>query len=139
MGICNGFYKEYKKRGDKNNMSIFARQGDVFLVDAAVEVLAEAKKVKANEAKRHVFAYGEITGHAHAIYDIDKIEIYMLEQGGVTKQYVKALQDVELLHGLWGGKSGDHATVTIPKGKVVEVTIQRQYNYWTDSPERVKD
>jgi hypothetical protein len=118
-------------------MNIFARQGDVYLFETVIPV--EAVKVEPNESERHVLAYGEITGHAHAIYDLKKVEIYMLEQGGVTKQYIKAIKDVKLLHGAWKGKGGDHAIVTIPKGKTMEVVIQREYNYWTDSPERVKD
>lgn len=42
------------------------RQGDVLLVEVTEEIPAEAKKVERDHG-RVVLAYGEATGHAHAI------------------------------------------------------------------------
>lgn len=56
---------------------VVIRQGDVSLIgvsaipSGAVEVKAEG------EAKRVVLAYGEVTGHAHAIYEgIDQVKVW---------------------------------------------------------------
>ena len=58
------------------------RQGDVGLSRIA-NIPEGFKKVGANDPKnkRIVLAYGEKTGHAHAFYDLDKVELYANQEG----------------------------------------------------------
>lgn len=92
------------------------RQGDV-LIKPVTKMPAAVKKVD-RDAGRVVLAYGEVTGHAHAISDErcdlfagDKLEARFLE--------VLAEGGVELLH-------EEHSTITLPPG-IYEVTRQREY------------
>jgi hypothetical protein len=51
------------------------RQGDVALIPVTA-IPAGATEIK-TESKRIVLAYGEVTGHAHAIYeDIDQVKVW---------------------------------------------------------------
>lgn len=115
------------------------RQGDVYLF--ADKLPAGVEMVKPSEEKRHVLAYGETTGHAHAFYDLDAIEIYQQvnKKTGEKTQYIKALKDTQLLHGFFHGADPDHSPIPLKKGEVVRVVQQRQYNYATMSAERVAD
>lgn len=115
------------------------RQGDVLLYPEKLP--AGVELIKPSEEKRHVLAYGETTGHAHAFYDLDAIEIYrqVNKKTGEKTQYVKALKDTELLHGFFHGADPDHGPIPIKKGEVVRVFQQRQYNYATMSQEKVSD
>lgn len=63
------------------------------------------------KAKRVVLAYGEVTGHAHAFYGEDTVE---LEGNKLTVK-----KEDKLLH-------EEHTAHTIQPG-IGEVTIQREY------------
>lgn len=72
---------------------ISIRQGDVCLQMVAA-VPAGAVEVK-TEKKRVVLAYGEVTGHAHAIYeDIDQVKVWAV---GKVK-YLEVMATVMLRH-----------------------------------------
>ena len=101
-----------------------ARQGDVLLLrreggvpDGAVE--------KARDAGRVILAYGEVTGHAHAIHDRN---VCSLRAEGVAGDILRVTEGlVSLVH-------EEHATITIARG-VYEVRIQREYG-WAEQASR---
>jgi len=127
----------------KDNMSkylnkVIARQGDVAL-RLIGEVPKDYTKQDISGNKRVVLAYGEVTGHAHAFYEPQKIELYKSNDPKSDSIILNILETVNLAHGNWGGKNPDHEAITLPAGITVEVIRQRQYNYWTDSEERIAD
>ena len=88
------------------------RQGDVFLQRIA-KIPAGEKKVRENG----VLAYGEVTGHSHAVMDKKAAQVYELDGGLILS--VTADGGVSIGH-------EEHETITVPKGDY-KVTIQRQY------------
>jgi hypothetical protein len=91
------------------------RQGDV-LLKKIQKSLTDAKPV-ARDRGRIVLAYGEVTGHAHAIDD-SLAELFEEKDGQIYLR-VDAGAGVELRH-------EEHATITLPPG-VYRVTRQREY------------
>jgi hypothetical protein len=104
----------------KNEEQLFARQGDVGLVNKPIP--AGAKRVKL-----HPFAYGEVTGHSHRVATADEAFIEMYEKDGRT--FVHALKDVALLH-----EDHDPTGVNsiIPSGWEGEVRIAVEYDEEVD-------
>ena len=78
------------------------------------------KKVK-RDAGRIVLAYGEVTGHAHAIHSSDAT----LWENADGARYLEVKRAVRLMH-------EEHATITIPAGLFL-ITRQREY-----SPEAIR-
>lgn len=91
------------------------RQGDVFLRSAGIP--DDAAKLVNNESDRLVLAYGEVTGHAHAISTVD-FDVEAYELNGKTYLRVQG-EPAELKH-------EEHAHIQIPVGDY-EVIIQREY------------
>ncbi len=88
------------------------RQGDVCLIPVAA--LPEgAKAVKAE--KRVVLAYGEVTGHAHAIYDTTKARLW---DAGVER-FLQVLEPVALAH-------EEHSAITLQPG-IYHLPKQMEY------------
>jgi hypothetical protein len=97
------------------------RQGDVLLKQIAA-IPGGTKKQEARD--RIVLAYGEVTGHAHAIHDLDSVEVYV-GQGGELYLEVKS-EGCTLRH-------EEHAAIAIPPGQYERV-LQREY-----SPEAIRN
>jgi len=97
-----------------NNASNQFRQGDVFVHASTLPNSGLTKK--ALDGKRLVLAYGEVTGHAHAILEVEDVEAY--EKDGIT--YLRVKSPVTLCH-------EEHSAQVIPPGDY-EVTIQREYH-----------
>lgn len=91
------------------------RQGDILLIPAA-ELPRKLKKQPRDDG-RVVLAYGEVTGHAHAIKDRGA-DLYGEDVG---ERFLQVLTEggVDLMH-------EEHATITIPPG-LYEVRRQREY------------
>jgi hypothetical protein len=89
------------------------RQGDVFLRSARIPAAA---KVVDPDGGRIVLAYGEVTGHAHAIHEIDRVAIL---EGPDGRRWLRVTEAAALSH-------EEHATVVVPPGEY-EITIQREY------------
>ena len=89
------------------------RQGDVFLRE--VPGVPEGAKPVRRDNGRIVLAYGEVTGHAHAIAD-PGAELVITED---DVRFLLAEAEVALRH-------EEHATITIPPG-AYEVVQQREY------------
>jgi len=98
---------------------VLYRQGDVLLraVDA---IPAMAKTVVQRDGGRIVLAYGEVTGHAHAI-TAPESEATLLS-AGENARFLRLVADVDLLH-------EEHAPVHIPAG-MYQVIRQRE---WSDA------
>lgn len=108
----------------KNQVCMF-RQGDVLLrrvseipTDA---VVADKKDQFGND--RIVLAYGEVTGHAHAIHDLDSVDVFVKGDGTM---YLEVKSEASLQH-------EEHATIALPPGNYERV-IQREY-----SPEEIRN
>lgn len=89
------------------------RQGDVLI--ERVAKLPKGAKLKERDRGRVVLAYGEVTGHAHAIAD----SAALLYDFG-EEMYLEADGTVTLRH-------EEHHPVEIPGG-VFRVTRQREYS-----------
>lgn len=95
------------------------RQGDVAIIPIA-QVPTGLKRIRRNHG-RIVLAYGEVTGHAHAIASR---QAELLEGADLRDRFLRVLSEggVALRH-------EEHATITIPKGDYV-VRRQREYTAW---------
>lgn len=92
---------------------IKVRQGDVMIRGIKTAPKGERKK-RADGA----LAYGEVTGHKHAVADLKAAEVF--DCGGGLYMSVTAEGGVSIVH-------EEHGTVRIPKGDY-EITIQREYS-----------
>lgn len=102
------------------------RQGDVWIreviekgqsIAGKITGLASSIKPIARDKGRVVLAYGEVTGHAHAI--VDKTAEFFQCDDGRRILLVKD-DETKLSH-------EEHGTVTIPKGEY-EIIQQREYD-----------
>lgn len=101
------------------NKQVQYRQGDVFL-ERVASIPKGAKAVK-RDAGRIVLAYGEVTGHAHAIAEP---HVTMLEvDEGI--RYLDVQMEAFLRH-------EEHREITLPPGKY---RVVRQSEY---SPEAIR-
>jgi hypothetical protein len=91
------------------------RQGDVFLERVASNAVGTVTQDSARE--RIVLAYGEATGHAHAIYEPGAT---LLESDEGTFLQVLKEGGVELEH-------EEHVNITVPEG-TYKVIIQREWS-----------
>jgi hypothetical protein len=99
------------------------RQGDVLVTK--IRSIPRAATEKARDAGRIVLAYGEVTGHAHAIMD-KTATLFSLLDDGKEELYLEADGTVTLRH-------EEHAPVEIPGG-VYRIVRQREY-----SPEAIRN
>jgi len=90
-----------------------SRQGDVFIKTVDHSQLDGAGEVP-RDSGRIVLAYGEVTGHAHAIASPSA---RLLQSG--SRRFLAVAETVELRH-------EEHATVVIPPGSY-EVIQQKEY------------
>lgn len=101
------------------------RQGDVLLCQVEEipldAIVAEKKDSQGNA--RIVLAYGEVTGHAHAIHDLDKVDVFV---NGDGTMYIDVREPAGLQH-------EEHGRIELPAGRYQRV-IQREY-----SPEDVRN
>ena len=96
------------------------RQGDVYLRQVKA-IPADAAVTEQKD--RIVLAYGEVTGHAHAIHDLDRVDVFVKSDGAM---YLHVKTETELKH-------EEHSTITLPAGNYERV-IQREY-----SPEAIRN
>lgn len=89
------------------------RQGDVYIISCD-GIPAPAKRVKRDKG-RVVLAYGEVTGHAHAIHDQGAV----LFDAGDAGRFLKVTKRVVLKH-------EEHSKIELPGGNY-RVVIQREY------------
>lgn len=99
------------------------RQGDVLI--RKVESLPKGATEVENKG-RVVLAYGEVTGHAHAIAPGQACEFTMADAAGAVRRFLKVFTKAEVKH-------EEHATIPLSKG-VYEIVQQREY-----SPEEIRN
>lgn len=98
-------------------MSPMFRQGDV-LVRAVTTLPGNAQVVASPE--RIVLAYGEVTGHAHAIDAKEAQEFSHADAAGVVRRYLKVFERGASL------EHEEHAAIPLPPG-FYEIVQQREY------------
>lgn len=103
------------------------RQGDVLLIPIT-HIVTNTSPVKRDNG-RVVLAYGEATGHAHAILE-DNCDLVTDEQADELYLLVYG-DDVELVH-------QEHSTLTIAPG-TYRVVRQREYTSADMAPMQVAD
>lgn len=102
-------------------MTTMYRQGDV-LIKKVESMPKTAKAVDWTKEGRVILAYGEVTGHAHAL-PLSLVSMFSTEAG---KRFIKVEEGAELTH-------EEHATIT-PEPGVYEVVQQREY-----TPEAIRN
>lgn len=89
------------------------RQGDVLIIPTNEKPSGEQI---ARDRERIVLAYGEVTGHAHAIMERDAA----LWDSGNGVRILAAKEPLRLVH-------EEHATINIPAGNY-KIVQQREYH-----------
>lgn len=94
------------------------RQGDVLIrtIDA---IPNGAKDVTPKD--RIVLAYGEVTGHAHAIAPDEAREFSLADAAGVVRRFLKVVGGEAIV------RHEEHAAIPLPTG-LYEIVIQREYH-----------
>jgi hypothetical protein len=111
-------------------MKGMARQGDVLIINEKVNALRPDTKQRlfANRAgakfdfkkeNRIPLAYGEVSGHAHAIYTAGVAEMYVSSDVQETLKHLEVTGEAVLRH-------EEHEAICIQEGKNA-VLIQNQY------------
>lgn len=90
------------------------RQGDVILIKVK-DLPKEAELVENKEKHRVALAYGEVTGHAHALYDVTAANQYKT----LEKEFLEVVKNTELRH-------EEHSTIYLEPG-IYEKRIAREY------------
>lgn len=93
------------------------RQGDVMIRQVA-KLPKDATEVQTKG--RIVLAYGEVTGHAHAITEREAKEYTMAEAAGAVRRFLKVVSEATVRH-------EEHAPIPLPPG-VYEIVQQREYH-----------
>jgi hypothetical protein len=102
-----------------------ARQGDLFFKSIS-KIPAKGLKKKTDG----IFAYGELTGHAHKLStSISDCESYVDEQGDI---YIRSDKEMKVGH-------DEHDTIVLPANEWICVSRQVEYNALEKSRQRVAD
>lgn len=99
------------------------RQGDV-LIRAVKSIPSTAKDVTSKD--RIVLAYGEVTGHAHAIAPGEATEFSFSDAAGVVRRFLNVVKEATVRH-------EEHAAIPLPPG-MYEIIAQREYH-----PEEIRN
>lgn len=99
------------------------RQGDVMIRQVS-RLPKGAKDITPKD--RIVLAYGEVTGHAHAIAPDEAREFTHADAEGVVRRFLKIASEAHVRH-------EEHAAIPLPRG-VYEIVQQREY-----SPEAIRN
>ena len=91
-----------------------ARQGDIFFESVT------APPAKTKPYNSHILAYGEVTGHSHAICESSVAsprDSVIDEKGNI---YLRSEQDIQIDH-------DEHGIVELPANEWICVSRQREY------------
>ena len=108
--------REVQTRKDQHRKDQY-RQGDVLLI-AVAAIPARAVPVPRDQGEV-VLAYGEVTGHRHAIAD-PHAELLALPDEEVERRFLRITRDQARL------RHEEHDTITLPPG-TYQVIGQREY------------
>lgn len=118
-------------KGEKMNHQFY--QGDVGIYlngHPRFERIKELPKSAIKQPRpkdRIVLEYGEVTGHAHAIKEVDKCNLYL--EG--TRRFLEVCYAVPLVH-------EEHDVIVIQPG-IYEIGRQRQWSVLEQMSQRVAD
>jgi len=101
------------------------RQGDV-LIRQIESLPTNATVVDNTKLGRIVLAYGEVTGHAHAITLGEAVEYTMEQAGAAVRRFLDVVSSATVKH-------EEHAAIPLPAG-VYEIVQQREY-----TPEAIRN
>jgi hypothetical protein len=105
-----------------------ARQGDVFIESADSDIPKDSKRIGLDRG-RYILAYGEVTGHAHAIPVVEPEEVELWEDNqGVMWLKVKK-EEAKLVH-------EEHGQITLKRGTY---RVRHQVESDFDEERRVAD
>ena len=104
-------------------MTTIFRQGDVLIERVREQDVGE--EIARNNG-RIVLAYGEVTGHAHAIYD-DGARLFRAKEAANADVFLRVVRPVALLH-------EEHTRIALDPG-LYRVRRQRE---WTDENEPIQ-
>lgn len=111
------------KKGQK------VRQGDVLLTFIGDDPLPGDVTLVERDQGRVILAYGEVTGHAHAIAD-PLVELFTAaDMDEMQGRFLRVEQEAELRH-------EEHDTIVLPPGNY---RVQRQREYTPEQPVYVAD
>ena len=104
------------------------RQGDL-LFQTLTKADFEAMRQSAKPYASPVMAYGEVTGHSHAIKDsLDGVDMLVDKNGDI---YLSATKEITIDH-------EEHGAITLPPGEH-RVTRQEEYDWATQARTKVAD
>ncbi len=104
-----------------------ARQGDV-LITRITEIPKGLREVERDRG-RVVLAYGEVTGHAHAIVDDPVTMFAPADVDEMTDRFLRVEQEVAVEH-------EEHDTIKLEPG---DYLVRRQREYAPEAPVYVAD
>lgn len=97
------------------------RQGDVLIV--AVVELPEGLRPVPRDNGRAILAYGEATGHAHAV--LEDVELLAADIAEMEETFLRVEKECSVVH-------DEHDTIALPAG---DYLVRRQREY---SPEEIR-
>ncbi len=103
------------------------RQGDVLIIPTS-KIPKGLERVPRDNG-RVVLAYGEVTGHAHAILDDPATLFRRDDMDEMADRFLHVETEVALTH-------DEHDTITLPKGDYI---VRRQREYEPEAPRYVAD
>jgi len=104
----------------------YYRQGDIAIIPVQRKQRPSRDKRVAADNGRIILAYGEVTGHAHALPEAD-VELY--ETAQAADRFLRVHSATVLSH-------EEHAAIALPKGDYI---VRRQREYEPEATRLVAD
>lgn len=99
-----------------------SRQGDLYF-----KIVAKPRNLgRMKPYKSRILAFGEVTGHCHAIKGETEVDSYVDTNGDI---YMRSLVETVVGH-------DEHADIRLPAGNWICVTRQREYDPIAEDRER---
>ena len=109
-------------------MQLQYRQGDL-LFQTITKAEFDGMRSEAKPYTSPVMAYGEVTGHSHAIADtLDGVDMLVDKNGDI---YLSSTKEITIDH-------EEHGAITLPPGEH-RVTRQEEYDWATQARTKVAD
>lgn len=113
-----------RNRNEGSRMKLY-RQGDVLVQQ--VEKIPDGLQAVPRDKGRVILAYGEVTGHAHAVEG--DVEFLAADLKELEERFLHVEREAQVVH-------EEHDTVTLPPG---DYRVVRQREYAPERPTYVAD